>query len=76
MLQDQIKNYARKFVETAPGDLELNHLLRKPSILTRRFSDDGIVPNNAILPVVLYRQAVRLSKQGFDPATIWIASLQ
>jgi len=34
-------------------------VLRVPEVQTRRFADDGTVPNNPVLPVLVLRQAVR-----------------
>lgn len=38
-----------------------------PSVETYRFQDDGIVPNNAALPLVVYRGAI---PEGDDRATL------
>lgn len=40
---------------------------RQPS--AHRFSDDGIVPNHSRWPLIVYRAAIRFSKQ-YDPGTL------
>ena len=44
--------------------------LRSPArVETRRLADDGSIPNNPELPLLVYRQAVTLS--AIDPATVF-----
>jgi hypothetical protein len=45
-LKDQIKNYARKLVESQPDPKILSKSLRKPRPRMINFEDDGIVPNH------------------------------
>ena len=66
-LKDQIKNYARKLTEDQPTSL--SRMIRKRVPIAKIFADDGIVPNNPRLPMLLYRNAVRFDKQ-YDPATV------
>ncbi len=61
-LKDQVANYARRIVERAPDEDRLRELARPGRLALFRFSDDGIVPNNPRLPVLLYRKAVRFLK--------------
>lgn len=61
-LKDQVANYARRIVERAPDEDRLRELARPGRLALLRFSDDGIVPNNPRLPVLLYRKAVRFLK--------------
>jgi uncharacterized protein YjlB len=68
-LKDQIKNYARKLTEDAPKRLALSGMIRKRMPITKVFADDGIVPNNPRLPLLLYRNAVRFDKD-YDPASV------
>ena len=70
VLKDQIKNYAKKLVEDRPDDATLYNLVRTRKPLAIRFADDGIVPNNARFPVLVYRGCVALETKRFDPATI------
>ncbi len=55
-VKDQIVNYARKLSEHAPARAELQKTLRKASTITERFEDDGFVPNNTKLPLILYKK--------------------
>ena len=50
------------------GDLEC--LVRKRKPHTFRFRDDGVIPNNARLPLGIYRTPVRLP-ETLDPAAIF-----
>jgi uncharacterized protein YjlB len=60
VLKDQIKNYAKKWVEHRPDLSTIRNLIRirKPRVL--QFADDGIVPNNPRLPVLIYRASISL----------------
>jgi uncharacterized protein YjlB len=69
-LKDQIKNYAKKLVEDRPNEDALRAMLRSRKPLSIRFADDGIVPNNPRLPLLVYRGAVALGRSRFDPGTI------
>jgi uncharacterized protein YjlB len=70
VLADQVKNYAKKLVEHRPDPEALRRLTRTRRPLSIRFADDGIVPNNPRVPVLLYRGAVSLGSTSFDPATV------
>ena len=67
-LKDQLENYARKLVEKrpAPRDVQQRVRVRKPR--TKRFRDDGIVPNHPRWPMLLYRNALQLPAR--DPARL------
>ena len=67
-LKDQIKNYARKFVEDRPDPSMLKTMVRVRKPLVVLFSDDGIVPNNPHFPLLIYRGAV-VKTEKFDAAT-------
>jgi uncharacterized protein YjlB len=69
-LKDQIKNYAKKLVENRPGSSALSGMVRVRKPLALTFRDDGIVPNNPSVPLLVYRGAVVLSTRSFDPATV------
>ena len=69
-LTDQIKNYAKKIVENRPDPSTLRTLVRSRKPLAIRFRDDGIVPNNARFPVLVYRGVVALNARAFDPAAL------
>jgi uncharacterized protein YjlB len=69
-IKDQIKNYAKKLVEDRPGADQLRRLVRRRKPLVLMFGDDGIVPNNAHYPLLVYRGAVTLAGRRFDPAVI------
>ena len=45
--------------------------LRSPAVEARRLEDDGAIPNNPGLPLLVYRQAVTLPED--DPATVFEA---
>jgi uncharacterized protein YjlB len=69
-LTDQIKNYAKKLVEDRPDAGTLRAVLRSRKPLAIRLADDGIVPNNPRLPLLVYRGAVSFSRTRFDAGTI------
>ena len=70
LLKDQIKNYAKKLVEDRPDAAALRATLRSRKPLSIRFADDGIVPNNPRLPLLVYRDAVGFNRSQFDAGTI------
>ncbi len=55
-----------------PRPREVGEAVRQSTPLTFRFKDDGLVPNNPVLPLVLYRSAVRLGEAS-DPAAVYEA---
>jgi uncharacterized protein YjlB len=69
-IKDQIKNYARKAIESRPDEQALRAMIRARKPIAMMFGDDGIVPNNRRLPLIVYRGAVDLNQKGFDPGTI------
>ena len=70
VLKDQVKNYAKKLVESRPDATTLQKLIRPRKPTAIRFADDGIVPNNSRWAVLIYRGCVSLNRKAFDPATI------
>jgi uncharacterized protein YjlB len=69
-LTDQIKNYARKAIESRPDEEALRIMTRPRKPIAVMFDDDGIVPNNPRLPVVVYRRAIDLNDKRFDPGAV------
>ena len=69
-LKDQIKNYAKKFVDDRPDPSMLKTMVRVRKPLSVLFSDDGIVPNNPHFPLLIYRGAVTVETTKFDAATV------
>jgi uncharacterized protein YjlB len=67
-LRDQVKNLARKLIEHRPDPMLARRSVSRRRPMTRRFSDDGIVPNHPNWPLIVYRKAIKFS-DGFDPAT-------
>ena len=67
-LKDQAKNFARKLIEKRPSAGSIQSQLRKKRPITQLFKDDGIIPNNPRLPVVVYRSVVGSGK--FDRAVL------
>ena len=53
-----------------PSRRDLDDLIRPRKPHTFRFEDDGVIPNNSDLPVVLYRTPLRLT-DDFDPAAVF-----
>jgi uncharacterized protein YjlB len=69
VLKDQIKNYAKKLLETRPDPSALREMVRRRKPVSLHFADDGIIPNNPRFPVLFYRGAVAF-RPGFEPAAI------
>lgn len=69
-LKDQIKNVARKIIETRPDATALKDLTRPRKPLAIFFEDDGIVPNNPGLPAIVYRGPIEVYHDDFDPAAV------
>jgi uncharacterized protein YjlB len=53
-----------------PGAEEVTRAVRPRKANSFRFDDDGIIPNNPKLPLILYRSPVRL-RGDFDPAALF-----
>ena len=68
-LKDQIKNYAKKLIESKPDGAALQTIVRARKPATYQFDDDGIVPNHSRWPVIVYRKAIRFPRD-YDPATV------
>jgi uncharacterized protein YjlB len=43
--------------------------IKRPAPITQKFADDGRIPNNPVLPLVLYRSGINLSGSP-DPETV------
>lgn len=69
VLTDQVKNYARKLVETRPTEKSMRAAVRPRKPLARRFKDDGIVPNHPRWPIIVYRNAISFDRR-LDPAAL------
>ena len=69
VLQDQLKNVARKIIEKTPGEETLRRSVRSRKPRTIMFVDDGIVPNHPRWPLIIYRGAVR-TKGSKDSAAL------
>lgn len=69
-LKDQIKNYAKKLVEERPDAGLLRGMVRVRTPLSIIFADDGIVPNNPRLPLLVYRAAVASGRNRYDAGTV------
>lgn len=70
VLKDQAKNYARKLVEDRPDMAALKRLVRTRRPLAMMFRDDGIVPNNPHLPVLVYRRVLAPENKTYGLATV------
>ena len=67
---EDIKRIAEKVTGIGrPPRSKLDRLVRLRPPKLYRFRDDGRIPNNPELPLVLYRDAVRLDR-GYDPAAV------
>ena len=75
MIKDPIKNYAKKLVEPRPDLITLQKLVRIRKPLAMHFADDGIVPNNPRLPVLVYRGSISLMHTKATDAAIIIDTL-
>ncbi len=69
-LKEQLKNFAKKVVEIKPTPDTLRAALRHRKPLALKFVDDGIVPNNARRPLLVYRGVIRFPVKGFDSAVV------
>src|SRR6202011_5658405 len=65
-----VKERFEKVTGARPPFRDLDAALRPRKANAFRFKDDGIIPNNPKLPLVLYRSPVRLSGK-FDPAAVF-----
>jgi hypothetical protein len=66
-----VKERFEKVTGARPPFRDLDAALRPRKANAFRFKDDGIIPNNPKLPLVLYRSPVRLSGK-FDPAAVFV----
>jgi uncharacterized protein YjlB len=70
-LLERVKERFEKVTGWArPSGRDLDAALRPRKANAFRFKDDGVIPNNPTLPLVLYRSPVRLSGK-FDPAAVF-----
>jgi uncharacterized protein YjlB len=70
-LLEDLKKTAEKVTGWArPSSRDLDAAVRARKAHTFRFKDDGVIPNNPDLPLVLYRSPLRLS-DSFDPAALF-----
>lgn len=65
---DQVKNVARKLMESRPSPDDLREHLRRRKPITRLFRDDGTIPNHPHWPLVIYRAPLVLDAADVDPA--------
>lgn len=65
---DQVKNVARKLMESRPSPDDLLACLRSRKPITRLFRDDGTIPNHPRWPLVIYRAPLVLDPAEVDPA--------
>jgi uncharacterized protein YjlB len=56
-------------LELVSTDAPFTATLKPPQVVTHTLTDDGVFPNNATLPLLVYRDAVRLSRH--DPAALF-----
>jgi len=61
VFKDQLKNAARKILESKPSEHTLRQSVRSRKARTFMFTDDGIVPNHPRWPLIVYRGAVLFS---------------
>ena len=59
VLRDQLKNVARKIIESKPGSKTLRRSVRSRKAQTIKFTDDGIVPNHPRWPLIVYWGALQ-----------------
>jgi uncharacterized protein YjlB len=70
-LLEDLKKVSEKVTGWArPSRRELDAAIRARKPHTVLFKDDGVIPNNPDLPLVLYRSPLRLS-DSFDPAAMF-----
>lgn len=70
-LLEDLKKVSEKVTGWArPSRRELDAAIRARKPHTVLFKDDGVIPNNPDLPLVLYRTPLRLS-DSFDPAAMF-----
>lgn len=70
-LLEEVKKYTEKVTGfRRPEKRTLGELVRDRKPVTRRFKDDGLIPNNPRWPLVLYRNAVTLYDEH-DPAAVF-----
>jgi uncharacterized protein YjlB len=69
LIRDQVKNFAKKLIEDRPDEATLQASVRQKKPMSVLFKDDGIVPNNPRLPLLVYPSAVKCPP-AFDPAVV------
>ncbi len=70
-LLEQVKRAAERVTRLGrPSREQLASLVRARRPTLHRFTDDGVIPNHPLWPLVLYRGAVRLPA-GVDPAAVF-----
>jgi uncharacterized protein YjlB len=70
LLEDIKKTAERVTGWGRPSPSEITRALRQRKPHTFRFEDDGIIPNNPFLPLVLYRSPLHFAA-GVDPAAMF-----
>ena len=67
-LIETVKKVAEKLTGRGrPDEAEVHEARRSRKAHTFMFADDGLVPNNPDLPLILYRTPVRLALAPSDP---------
>ena len=70
-LIETVKKFAERLTGRGrPDEAEVHEARRSRKAHTFMFADDGLVPNNPDLPLILYRTPVRLAP-SFDPAAVF-----
>jgi uncharacterized protein YjlB len=69
MLEDVKEKVERITGIWRPSKKDLGSAVRKVRAQTLHFGDAGAIPNNPVLPLVLYKRALKFAKE-FDPAAV------